>query len=44
MSLCNFGFAFPSISLTDLLPSVSIPTITIPSLTIPSPPCLVDLF
>lgn len=44
VSLCNFGFALPSISLSDLLPSFSIPTIAIPSITLPMPPCLADLF
>lgn len=43
-SLCNFGFAFPSIDILDLIAIPAIPSITIPTFALPTPPCLLDLF
>lgn len=44
-SICNFGFAFPSFSLSDFISIPAIPAI--PSIPFPSfdlPTCLADLF
>lgn len=43
-SLCHFGFAFPSISLSDLVAIPGLPSISIPSFALLTPVCLLDEF